>query len=309
MSAIDKIAHSPMRVKSLTLLSQLWLHEPDAETIARAVQALGLPPAEPAELATAYADVFLLNVYPYSTAFTDDHGELNRPEAQRVAALYEAHGYYPPEFGQVGAPDHLGLCLGFLAHLGEKRLESRDSLGGFVEWGPICCLAVEREPSVHSFYGALAMRTREALLETAKVIPPNLQSPISNLHLPLARYPSDEELTLRDLLRFFLAPAQCGVFLSRSRLGQMAKTMGMRLPFGSRFEVAEILFASAGEGEKVGELLTALEAEVKAWAQAYRGWAETYPGWRLIAEVWLSRTDTALQTLTGLRQTVEAETA
>ncbi|MEK6575147.1 MAG: molecular chaperone TorD family protein [Chloroflexota bacterium] len=104
-----------------SLLSHLWLHEPDADAIARAVTELGLPPAEPAELASAYADVFLLNVYPYSTAFTVPSGELNGPGAQRMAALYEAQGYCPSELNSVGAPDHLGLCLRFLAHLSDTK--------------------------------------------------------------------------------------------------------------------------------------------------------------------------------------------
>ena len=88
----------------------------------------------------------------------------------------------------------------------------------------------------------------------------------------------------------------------------MAKALGMRLPFGSRFEVAEMLFASVGEQGEIGALLTTLATEVNAWAQEYRGWAEKYPGWQPAAEVWLSRTDTAIQTLASLRQIVEAET-
>ena len=178
------------RSLAFELLSHLWLHEPDADTIARAVDEfgqtcevaktsqvfatdtiaravgeLGLPAADPAELALAYADVFLLNVYPYGTAFADPSGELNGPEAQRIAALYETDGYCPPELNSVGAPDHLGLCLGFLAHLEEKRLRRDDFLSGFLEWAPVCCLAVEREPAAHLFYRALAALTRDVLLK------------------------------------------------------------------------------------------------------------------------------------------------
>src|SRR5512143_668400 len=96
------------------LLAQLWLHEPDALTAYRAFAVLGLPPCDLAELAPAYADVFLLNVQPYSTVFTDPSGEMNGPAAQRLARRYAERGYQPAELKSVGAPDHLGLGLGFL---------------------------------------------------------------------------------------------------------------------------------------------------------------------------------------------------
>jgi TorA maturation chaperone TorD len=137
------------------LLSHLWLHEPDADAITHAVAELGLPPATTDELASAYADVFLLNVYPYGTAFTDPSGELNGPAAQQIAALYEAHGYQPPELNAVGAPDHVGLCLGFLGELGELEIRELS-----LDWIAVCCLAVERESAAPPFYRALASTTR-----------------------------------------------------------------------------------------------------------------------------------------------------
>ena len=309
------------------LLSHLWLHEPDAETIARAVVELGLPLADPsttlraspADLASAYTDVFLLNVYPYGTAFTDPSGELNGPEAQRVAALYEVHGYRPPELKSVGAPDHLGLCLGFLA-AGREGLLPR-----IADWAPVCCLAVEREPSAHSFYRALASTTRQHLfVRLSEAKPPGAETPSAlpsvagqalrfaqadgdNLQSEIYNLQSEDEVRLRHIVRFFLTPALCGVFLSRSRLGQMAKELGGRLPFGSRFEVAEMLFTYAGGGvEQLGQLLNALETEVAAWATAYRGWAEKHPAWRPIAEMWLARTAEAARQLSAMRQMAAA---
>jgi TorA maturation chaperone TorD len=280
------------------LFSQLWLHEPDADAVLRAVSELGLPEADPTELASAYTDVFLLNVYPYGTAFTDPSGELNGPGAQRLAALYEAHGYSPPELGTVGAPDHVGLCLGFLREWtglapGELSLD----------WVAVCCLAVEREPTANSFYRALAARTREALFAH----PALRAAPLANS--PILPFSSEEELSLRALLHFVLTPARCGVFLSRSRLGQMAKGLGMRLSFGSRFDVAERLFASAGESGQVEGLIGALNDEVEVWQAEYRAWAEQSPAWRPFAETWLARTADAMRTLAGMQQMVGAERA
>jgi nitrate reductase assembly molybdenum cofactor insertion protein NarJ len=265
---------------------------------------LGLPLAAPEELASAYCDVFLLNVYPYGTAFIASNGELNEPEGQRVAALYAAHGYRPPELDAVGAPDHLGLGLGFLAHLEQQRLAMSEFASGFLAWAPICCLAVEREPSAHPFYRALAAQTRERLMADSRWLMTGYAPPF-DIHLgPWA----DDEVSLRALVRFWLTPAQCGVFLSRSRLGRMASELGTRLPFGSRFEVAERLFAASGEAEQIGDLIQALKAEVETWAATYETWSANYPAWRPIAAVWLARTARAARQLDEMRRMVETET-
>lgn len=299
-----------------SLLSHLWLHEPDGETLTRAASELGLPSADPAELAPAYTDVFLLDVYPYGTAFTDPYGELNGPAAQGVAALYEARGYRPAELTQVGAPDHLGLCIGFLAQVEAVARPPVDAevgqfVGEFLEWAPACCLAVERERSAHPFYRALAACTREWLLaETSDSKASNLNAHTreSAMRDPAKRGTSSlqSEIGLRDIVRFFLIPARCGMFLSRSRLGQMAMGLGMRLPFGARFEVAEMLFGAAGDSGQVTALLSALGAEVEQWASAYRAWPAEHPAWQPFATRWLERIDTALQTLARMRESLES---
>ena len=280
---------------SFILLARLWLHEPDAETVARAVSELDLPAADPAELAAAYAELFLLNVYPYGTAFTDPSGELNGPDALRLATLYEVHGYQPPELNFVGAPDHLGLYLGFLVHVGREAISaSTDSFG----WGPVCCFAAECDPSAHPFYRALATLTRKFLLaETPHSKIQNLESPVGN---PQA------EVGLRDLVRFFLAPARCGMFLSRSRMGQMAKALGVHLPFGSRFEVAERLFEGAGDNGTIDDLFGLVETEMDRWDTAYRAWLAACPAWQPFAAQWLERIDAARHTLAEMRQVLES---
>lgn len=303
---------------NFALLSHLWLYEPDADAIARSSAELGLPCADPAELASAYTDLFLLNVYPYGTIFTDPDAELNGADAQRLAALYRLHSYQPGELQSVGAPDHLGLCLGFAAHLSEKRLEIeiRDFMKSFLEWAPVCCLAVEREPAAHAFYRTLARLTSEILLAVSPTSSHNLEpeNPHSAspegpfaVHSPQSAVPTLlSEVGLSDIVRFFLTPAQCGVFLSRSRLGHLARAIGLRLPIGSRLEVAERLFSAAGESERIDQLLAALQAEIEAWATEYGRWAKGYAHWQPSAELWLERTTRASRMLAEMRQIAEA---
>ena len=291
-------AHSRTPIPPYALLSALWLHEPDAAAVARAVSELGLPTATPDELAVAYADLFLLNVYPYGTAYTDLDGELNAPEAHELAALYEAHDYHPPELSEVAAPDHLGLCLGYIHHL--QTFQRNVSTERLLHWIPVCCLAVERDPTAHRFYRVLAKVTRNQLM--AETLIPNTQYPIH--HSSFIIHHSD--VSLRDLVRFFLAPAQCGIFLSRSRLGQIANELGLALPFSSRFEVAELLFTSVG-AESIERLIGLLSQEVKSWAAEYRSWAEAYPAWSPVAAAWLARTAQSERTLADMQELARIE--
>ena len=283
---------------SLGLLSRLWLREPDARALDDCREAPSLAPhaGDPAALAAAYADLFLLNVYPYGTAFTDPSGELGGPSAAWVAQRYEPAGYRPPELLEVGAPDHVGLCLGFLDHLSTRGRRDVEFSAFVLEWVPIACLAVEREPSGHQFYRAVATATRERLMEGVSDLDFAPQS---------ANPDEEEEIGLWEVVHFLLAPARSGIFLSRAKLGHLAKAAGMRLPFGSRFDVAHLLFQTAGESGKVGVILDRLEEELTAWETEYRAWAAEHPRWTAASVPWLERTAETRRRLGQMREVLE----
>ena len=80
---------------------------------------------------------------------------------------------------------------------------------------------------------------RGALTHRADLVRERGEVLADDAHVPYGEKSSEELRHLTaDIVRFFLAPARCGMFLSRSRMGQMARALQMRLPFGSRFEVA-----------------------------------------------------------------------
>lgn len=292
------------KVPSLGLLSRLWLREPDARTLAecRELPSPALHGGEPAAMAAAYADLFLLNVYPYGTVFTEPSGELGGPSAEWAARRYEERGFRPPERLEVGAPDHVGLCLGFLDHLASRGGRDVEFSAHLAGWVPVCCLAVEREPSAHAFYRAVAAVTREGLLADIPESPPRVFEPEEDA---LDFVKEEEEVGLSQVVRFLLAPARSGLFLSRAKLGQLARSAGMRLPFGSRFDVAHLFFQTAGESGKVEAVLDLLEEEVVAWESAYRVWADEYPRWAAAAVRWLGRTAETRRRLTQMREVLE----
>lgn len=301
------IAFHPSSLILHPLLPPLWLHEPDAETIARAVRELNLPAADPSDLAVAYSDVFLLNVPPYGTMFTDEIGELNGATAEWTAALFEKHGFSPAELREVAAPDHLGLGLAFWAHLTQHgdsaQRDADDFLDRLVAWAPVCGLAVEREPTTPPFYRGLAAATRQAILASCNArVASTGRKDMDSAHSDSSGPDFEGEVSLRALVSFFLTPAQCGLFVSRARLGRWAVALGMRLPFGSRYEVAEHLFTACGEAGRLAALLEQLQIEAGVWNEQYQAYAETYPAWQPYAEAWRARVAQALRVLGNMER-------
>jgi TorA maturation chaperone TorD len=275
----------------------LWLREPDAAALeaAREIESL-LPHAGSVDdLSPAYAELFLLNVYPYGTVFTDPSGELNAPGAEEAARRCEAAGYSAPEFLEVGAPDHAGLGLGLLGHLAERGETDAAFLSILLDWLPVCCLAVERDPAAHPFYRSLATLTRGKLLENAAFA----AAPPAE---PAGAFDTEEEIGLPDVVRYLIAPARSGVFLSRSRLGTISRRAGLQIPFGSRWEVAEALFSVAGQTGRVPEVLTLLEEEAAHWTEAFREWSDAYTSWAPFAHKWLGRIASTRQRLGAMRE-------
>ncbi|MCS6846190.1 MAG: molecular chaperone TorD family protein [Anaerolineae bacterium] len=306
---------------TLELLAALWLHEPDAATIARVQRELGLPGAEPADLAIAYVDLLLNSVYPYGTSFTDAWGEINTPEAERMYDWFAQHDFDSPALREVGAPDHIGVCLQFLAHTLDAPCVPFNTQ--LMRWAPALCIAVEREPGAHPFYKALAERTRATLLRMGLTVDRRLleESRFDVTLPPLSSLPADwlaggfipivadegeaQEVRLKDIVRFLLIAERSGMFLSRARLGFLANGLGIRLPFLPRFDLGELLFVSAGEAGHFDNLVELLRTEIAGWQAAYADVARTWPTWSDYAALWQVRLANSAALLEGMRQIME----
>jgi len=291
--------------ETLLLLAELWLHEPDRTTIGQAQRELGLPAADPADLAVAYVDLLLNSVYPYGTSFTDAWGEINTPEAEQMYAWFAECGFDSLALLEVGAPDHIGVCLQFLAHtLDAPCIPFNTQL---LRWAPALCVAIMREPGAHPFYETLAKRTCDVLLR--------LNLPVDHRWLDSLRIDpipppiggaadadDEREVRLKDIVRFLLIAERSGMFLSRARLGYLANSLGIRLPFLPRFDLGELLFVSAGEVGRLGDLLAALEGEIAGWRAAYADLAQAWPAWAIYAELWRARLDNCAALLQAMRR-------
>src|SRR5262245_45401907 len=262
---------------SLSLLSGLWLSERDKNLIDAAVEA-GFPDATVEELTPAYSDLFLLNVYPYGSVFTEPAGEMNGPSAGELALRYEQAGFAPPELFQVGAVDHIGLCLAFLETLSQRPSAGSRFAAEVLEWAPIPSIAIDRDSSAHPFYKHLARTTIDQLFDLGKDQMRRSRLPAVSLE--------EEQVGLEEVVSFLLAPARCGLFLSRSRLGELARAVDLALPFGSRRDVCRSLFLSAGERGAIPSLIELLTREVFQWKAALDDLAALRPAWRSCEQTW-----------------------
>lgn len=140
---MTRAADSPLpeaRSGTYRLLARLALAEIDAP-LAQAIEELpvfgqaladsGGPSALPS-LRAEYTRTFLMNVHPYESVYLDESGMLNTPLSGGVLEHYREHGYEPEAATTTGAPDHLGLELGFMAHLVEREAATRCAGNGDV---------------------------------------------------------------------------------------------------------------------------------------------------------------------------------
>ena len=288
----------------LRTLMELWLNEPTEallEALAAEVEfAEVLDPARSSldELATGFTDLLLLNVFPYASAFLDAWGELNGERAQEMQAIFSEAGYSPAAIRAVGGLDHIGLLLGFLEHAPEQQASTLPLL---LDWAPIFCLAVEREPSAHAFYKTLAQQTRDCLFSLAGSVEETLLKIPAPQTETFELSPSDEELTIKMVVRQLTIPIRSGWFLSRARLGFWARDLGLPLPFSNRMQIANSLFDAAGVANRVVTLLDWMLVEGRAWESTYQKWTHDAPVWAPWGNEWKARIRNTIQSLEALR--------
>ena len=110
------------RADTYRLLGRLCLAEVDERLLAAlrdtpllGATLVGDDAALLAALRVEYTRLLIVNVLPYESVFVDERVMLNTDATAAVFEAYREADYRPA--GQVGAPDHVGLELGFLGHL------------------------------------------------------------------------------------------------------------------------------------------------------------------------------------------------
>jgi TorA maturation chaperone TorD len=248
-------------------------------------------------LRAEYTRLFLLNVFPYESAFVEDEAMLNTASTQIVVEAYRAGSFAPDRDSRVGALDHIGIELDFMSKLAEQEsaLGQRGAWAAAGElramqvhflhahlaaWGPVFAAAVARDARA-SLYRELALFTAEFLLADLDLLVAHTNAPLSTSEErgdQAECLPSIENMSLRELARRFTSPAAAGFHLSREELFRIAGHLQLPLAPVERWLMLEQLFQASARYHQLSPLLGALIQTAEHAAGMYGAWITRYPG-------------------------------
>ena len=291
------------RTETYRFFARLFLLEPDAdalEALRTDVRFAGALAIDPRELRVEFTRLFVMNVFPYASVFLDPEVLLNTETTARVQAKYSAADFEPARDVPIGAPDHFGVELSFVAHLlssGRTNAANQFVASEVLSWAPVFLHGVEKNAR-QDFYRILAQQTRHWLLEEidSSAWDAFMQRRTSHAEFGLR---VNEEDDLFSVVSFLVAPAQSGIFLSKEDLSRIGRTLELPMSFGDRGLMLKSLFRSAGEFDRIEMLLSALQSETKGWIDMYATDSRDNPAADLRLRSWRAR---AAETLTRLEK-------
>ena len=212
------------------------LVEPPQPETERLVELLELPSVPEA---WEYTQLFVEQLYPYSSVYLGAEGMLGGEARDLIAGFWRALGESPPT-----EPDHLSVLLGLYAHLVE--LEERAEPGArrdawrrartallwehLLSWVPFWIAKLERIAS--PVYRAWAGLTREALVREAERLDLPRELPLALRDAPPLCTP--EAGGGEAFLGQILCPLRTGLILTRTDLTEAASALGLGLRAGER---------------------------------------------------------------------------
>lgn len=310
------------RQHTYTLFSQLYLHGITADLLAFLQTipelAAALPePFDPDEAAAVHQKIFGFNVFPNAAIFLDDSRLLGGRIANQHAAIYQQNNFDP---NSAVDPDHISQSLAFLAKLsvveadnlmsGKSPTASRSQQYYFFEnhllpWLIPLTIAIQQQAD--PFYSELAQLTLDlvadnyssndvlqfASLNQASIQPDTLSDPPSL---------EDGRTGLREIARYLVTPVLSGLYLGRSDINRLARRLNLPHGFGSRDQMLQTLFQSAGQYDSTSQLFAALNKVLATWKQAYEQIAHEYPKLSHHIYRWQSSLDKSRQILAQMEE-------
>jgi hypothetical protein len=271
------------------------LAEPPGPEQIRIGELLGLP--EPPD-AAQYTEVFVLQLYPYASAYVGAEGMLGGEAQDRVAGFWRALNRVPP-----AEPDHLTPLLALYASLAENEMgepdRARRLLWGrsrkALFWEHLACwlypyldrMRDDAPPCYRAWGGLLAgaLAAEVRTLGPADVLPLHLREAPP---LPDPRTERPEEF-----LAALLSPVRSGMLLVRADLARAAREVQLGLRMGERRFILRSLLAQDPE-------------HTLAWlADEARGWQTRHlahePLTGAVARFWAGRAGAAASLVETLR--------
>jgi hypothetical protein len=248
--------------------------------------AVGLPEGLHGE---EHTEVFVLQCHPYASFYLNADGMLGGEAGDRVAGFWRALGLVPP-----AASDHLAALLGLYAALGddEPRLDHRPTARAGIAHARAALLWEHLASWVPAFLAAVSdvgtprVQAWAALLGEALTAETEMAAPPSRLPLALreAPEPPSPGSSVSATLEALLAPARCGVVLTRGRLTAGAREVGVGLRQGERRFTMRAMLDQDPRGT-----LEWMAREAARWAGLHRRWMPEGAG---ISDWWSARAAT-----------------
>lgn len=273
------------------------LAEPPTAAAAQVAAALDLGPIVDA---SAYTELFILQLYPYASVYLGAEGMMGGEARDRVAGFWRALGETPP-----AEPDHLAVLLALYARIVELAAQADDERRAapwqqarrallwehLLSWLP--CYLSKTADLAPPFYQRWAELLTTALRAEAEQVGAQDALP---LHLRAAPGLIDPRAdAFADFLQSLLTPVRSGLILPRADLQRGARTLGVGTRMGTRQFILQTMLA-----QDAGGTLAWLRQEAAGWTTRHR---QHFAGLSQLGEAWAARAEATTCLLAELQLT------
>jgi nitrate reductase assembly molybdenum cofactor insertion protein NarJ len=222
-----------------------------ADELAIVARFAGLDASRREEIEASYVAAFDLGVPPYASVFLEPDGGIGGATTLAVEGAILGAGLHPTTADV--AADHLGVMLVHLGTLGQQR--RHDEAAEFaarhlVDWLPALVVALDGVDAPF-WRGVVELALELVRQEVVRRLP----RPVAPPESPLA----DPKSGLREIAGFFATPSRCGLYLGRSDLLTIARSVELPAGFGTRRDRVETLLRAAAEYDVLPRLCAALD--------------------------------------------------
>jgi len=261
-------------------------------------------------IAADHYSVFGLNIFPLRDYFLNQDGHIYN----ELTELYQKfHFDHEDQTGGMGAT-HLGVQLKFLDHLENSKGEFDGHLlkktrqaflkESLFDW--ILPLKV----SMHYQPSRVFQKIVDQLFETllGEIVPLEERN---NIFLP--PYPEEflaknfiesEETRLKDIISYLLNPYLSGIFLTRTAIVEMGRSLDIPFGFGERKSLLDRLFKEAGQYEVTTKLIILFRDHFGEWKGHYKKAPQNLGPYK---DFWCQKVENTLDLFSMIDETLEKE--
>jgi hypothetical protein len=260
-----------------------------------------------------HAEVFLHQLPPFMSIFVSATQYPDLTIREQIVRRYKSYGVDGLMQSNSSVADHIGALLNAFTALIEQQvdaLEQGDEPGAkkigqrsqqllresILPWLPPFYLALtEVSPGFYAQWLEMFLLR----IQTEGMLPkPGLQRSFVKPFDAI----SDPETGMRQIREWLLVPSRCGVYLTPKMLRQMGSILELPSGFGRREEMLDNLLRSAGEYDKLDEILALLVDHFADCGDLYEQLMIGFPGLSPYIKPWLEATDQSIESLTKMEE-------